>query len=137
MFGLDLLEKTQCLPLYRYENGNRLENITDWGLNQFKSHYGDDTITHEDIFHYVYGLLHHPAYREKYQLNLKREFPHIPFYEDFGQWSKWGEELMELHLNYETVEPYDLTRTDKVGVTHVLQISGRLRKYVLAGSSSA
>ncbi|MCL2683600.1 MAG: N-6 DNA methylase, partial [Bacteroidales bacterium] len=79
--GLDLLEKTQCLPLYRYDkDGNRLENITDWGLQQFVKQYDDDTITKQDIFHYVYAVLHNPAYRKKYELNLKRDFPRIPFY---------------------------------------------------------
>jgi hypothetical protein len=53
-------------------------------------------------------VLHHPAYRKKYELNLKREFPRIPFYENFFQWSNWGKQLMNLHINYETVEPYGL-----------------------------
>jgi len=70
--GLDFLEKTQCLPLYRDDSeGNRTDNITDWGLNQFRIHYLDDSITKENIFHYTYAVLHHPAYREKYALNLK------------------------------------------------------------------
>ena len=104
---------TQSLPLYRYDKlGNRLENITDWGLKQFRTHYGDDTITKKDIFGYVYGVLHNPEYRKKYELNLRREFPRIPFYEDFAQWAVWGEKLLELHLNFETVEPYPLHRTD-------------------------
>ena len=47
-------------------------------------------ITKPDIFHYVYAVLHHPAYREKYERNLKREFPRIPFYDDFRQWAEWG-----------------------------------------------
>ncbi len=115
--GLDLLEKTQCLPLYRYDkHENKLENITNWGLNQFRTHYGDDNITRQDIFHYVYGVLHNPAYRKKYELNLRREFPRIPFYEDFGRWTAWGQKLLELHLNFETVEPYPLPRTDSQNV---------------------
>ena len=109
IFSLDFLEKTQCLPLYRYdENGGRLDNITDWGLEQFVTHYNDTTITKQDIFHYVYAVLHHPAYRKKYELNLKREFPRIPFYDDFHQWAKWGEELMNLHVNYEKAEAFEL-----------------------------
>jgi predicted helicase len=68
----------------------------------------DATITKEDIFHYVYAVLHDPIYREKYALNLKREFPRIPFYPDFRQWADWGKELMELHIGYETVEPWKL-----------------------------
>jgi predicted helicase len=61
-----------------------------------------------DIFHYVYAVLHNPAYRKKYELNLKREFPRIPFYDDFHKWAKWGEQLMNLHINYEAAEPYPL-----------------------------
>ena len=83
-------------------DGERIENITDWALGQFQKHYKDKTITKLDIFHYVYAVLHHPAYRAKYEQNLKREFPRIPFYEDFWKWAEWGKQLMELHLNYET-----------------------------------
>jgi very-short-patch-repair endonuclease len=70
------------------------------------------TITKLDIFHYTYAVLHHPAYRKKYELNLKREFPRLPFYNNFFQWVEWGKQLMDLHLNHETIEPYGLTRTD-------------------------
>ena len=71
----------QCFPFYTYdEDGtNRRENITDWALEQFRSHYADRSITKWDIFHYVYAVLHHPAYRERYAANLKRELPRIPF----------------------------------------------------------
>jgi predicted helicase len=71
----------QCFPFYVYdEDGtNRRENITDWALQQFRTHYGDDTISKWDIFYYVYGLLHHPGYRTKFADNLKRELPRIPF----------------------------------------------------------
>ena len=114
IFSYDFLEKTQCLPLYRYDNeGNRIENITDWGLNQFRTHYLDKSITKENIFHYTYAVLHHPQYREKYAINLKREFPRLPFYDDFHQWVNWGKQLMDLHLNYEWVEKYPLKRIDK------------------------
>jgi len=108
--GLDLIEKTQCVALYRYnENGERIDNITNWGLEQFVTHYKDKKIKKEDIFHYVYGVLHNPAYRKKYELNLKREFPRIPFYKDFWHWTKWGKQLMDLHINYEEAKPYPLT----------------------------
>jgi len=70
------------------------------------------TVTKLDIFHYTYAVLHHPAYRTKYELNLKREFPRLPFYADFHQWATWGKALMELHLNYEAIEPYRLTHQD-------------------------
>ena len=69
-------------------------------------------ITKLDIFHYTYAVLHHPAYRTKYELNLKREFPRLPFYGDFHQWAAWGKALMDLHLNYEAIEPYGLQRIE-------------------------
>ncbi|MCA2656502.1 type ISP restriction/modification enzyme [Microcystis sp. M061S2] len=104
---------SQCLPLYYYEKeGNRIDNITDWGLQQFQKHYNNKTITKLDIFHYTYAVLHYPEYRSKYELNLKREFPRLPFYDNFSQWVEWGSKLMELHINYETVAPYPLTRID-------------------------
>ncbi|BAQ63226.1 helicase domain protein (plasmid) [Geminocystis sp. NIES-3708] len=212
---LGFIETCQCLSLYRYENGERIDNITDWALEQFRKYYQPNgveklsdnkennsdnnnlenndnndlnndclennnnnnnldnndnnnlnndilhnnnlenndnnnlnndcledennnkakltnkinkgkkenlkdninngkniTIEKEDIFNYVYGVLHNPEYRQKYELNLKREFPRIPFYDDFWQWSKWGKKLMDLHLNYETIKPYKLTRID-------------------------
>lgn len=103
----------QCLPLYRYDKeGKRIDNITDWGLKQIQNHYQDKTITKIDIFHYTYAVLHNPEYRKKYELNLKRDFPRLPFYENFAQWVNWGKQLMELHINYETVAPYNLTRVD-------------------------
>ncbi len=109
---------SQCLPLYRYDrNGNLIDNITDWGLEQFQNYYCRNeihvsTITKEDIFHYTYAVLHNPAYRTEYERNLKREFPRLPFYDDFHQWVSWGKQLMDLHINYETVEPYALTQID-------------------------
>lgn len=69
-------------------------------------------LTKDAIFHYVYGVLHDPVYREKYALNLKREFPRIPFYPDFWKWAEWGKRLMDLHIGYESVEPWPLERLD-------------------------
>jgi len=106
------LDPARWLPLYRYDiEGNPHENITNWALTQFKNQY-EMELTKTDIFHYVYAVLHNPLYREKYEQNLKREFPRIPFYDDFSQWVEWGKTLMDLHLNYETVEPYPLKRVD-------------------------
>ena len=103
----------QYISIYHYNsNGTRQDNITDWGLTQFQTHYSDKKITKEDIFHYTYSVLHHPAYRKKYEINLKREFPRLPFYEDFHQWTKWGKTLMDLHIGYEDVKPYKLKQTD-------------------------
>lgn len=108
------LEVAQAVSLYRYdENNERRDNITDWALNQFQTNYNDiKSITKQDIFHYTYAVLHSPQYRRKYEQNLKREFPRLPFYEDFTQWRDWGRELMDLHINYETHEPFPLERKD-------------------------
>ncbi|MCY4019400.1 MAG: N-6 DNA methylase [Chloroflexi bacterium] len=71
----------QTFPFYTYDQdgSNRRENITDWALDQFRDHYNDPAITKWDIFYYVYGLLHHPGYRQRYALDLKRNLPRIPF----------------------------------------------------------
>ncbi len=106
--------------LYRYEAGDRVDNITDWALKQFAAHYAAETgtgkgarkITKEAIFHYCYAVLHDPVYREKYAQNLKREFPRIPFYPGFWRWAEWGAELVRLHIGYEQVQPWPLARTD-------------------------
>ena len=107
---------TQCLPLYRYTaDGERTSNITEWGLRQFRKHYSDDSITAEDIFAYVYAMLHDPAYRQKYEVDLLREFPRVHFQTEFAEFVRLGQELLDLHLGFETVEPYPLERRDKDG----------------------
>lgn len=112
---LHLTGDSQCLPLYVYHEDQKHENITDWALSRFREHYKKSkgaSITKEDIFYYIYAALHSPVYRQKYEQNLKREFPRIPFYEDFFQWRDWGRELADLHINYETQEPFPLERKD-------------------------
>jgi predicted helicase len=121
----------KTMPLYIYDQeGNRHDNITDWGLSQFQEHYiptlskfktsieFPNGITKEAIFYYTYAVLHNPEYRKKYELNLKREFPRLPFYEDFFKWVSWGKQLMDLHINYETVAPFDLKVVDN---THLVK----------------
>lgn len=81
---------SQCLPLYSYDKeGNHIDNITDWGLTQFQTYYNDKSIQKIDIFHYTYAVLHNPIYQQKYEQNLKRDFPRIPFYDNFPQWVTW------------------------------------------------
>ena len=107
---------TQCLPLYRYTaDGERVSNITEWGLRQFREHYGDDAISAEDIFAYTYAVLHDPAYRDKYAIDLLREFPRLPFYDDFPAWVAIGQKLLDLHIGFESVEPFGLAREDLDG----------------------
>jgi predicted helicase len=116
---------TQCFPLHLYdepETGNsddlfasapkertRRDAITKEGLAHFQAAYPSEKFTREDIFYYVYGLLHSTDYRERYADNLSKELPRIPCVKaasDFWAFSKAGRTLAELHLNYETVEPY-------------------------------
>ena len=98
-----LLQLTQCFPFYTYDEdgSNRRENITDWALSHFRTQYADDTITKWDIFHYNYAVLHHPDYRETYQVNLKHDLPHLPFAPEFWRFVEIGRALADLHVNYE------------------------------------
>lgn len=116
---------TQSFPRWIHTPDATVDNITDWALDKFTTHYATETgkgktarkITKEAIFHYCYAVLHDPIYREKYAQNLKREFPRIPLYgallADFWQWAGWGEALMALHIGYETAAPFALARTDQ------------------------
>jgi predicted helicase len=107
------LEDTESLPRYRYTKaGDRVDNITDWALNKFVAHYGTERVTKDAIFHYVYAVLHDPVYREKYALNLRREFPRVPFYPNFARWAAWGDALMAMHTGYREVEPWPVERID-------------------------
>ena len=116
---------TFCFPLYRYTGlGQRVSNITDWGLRHINEHYrkewGDhfdtaypDGITAEDIFAYTYAVLHDPVYRHDHQVDLLREFPRLPLYHHFDTWAKMGQELLDLHIGFESAEPYPLARRDR------------------------
>ena len=84
------------------------DNITDWALNRHRTVYKDDSITKEDIFYYIYGILHHKGYRQKYRRSLVKALPRIPMAADFWAFSKAGRNLANLHLNYETGPRYDL-----------------------------
>ena len=95
---------------------NRCENITDWALKSFREQYGNKKISKWDIFYYVYGILHHPGYREKFADNLKRELPRIPFAPDFKAFATAGKELAKLHLDYEKLKPYKLQWQETDGV---------------------
>lgn len=113
--GLDLNGRpTQFFPFYVYgeEGSYRNDNITDWALGHFRKHYKDDSITKWNIFHYVYGLLHHPTYRERYALVLKRQLPRIPFAKDFYGFAEAGKRLAELHAHYEQQPEYPLERNE-------------------------
>jgi predicted helicase len=102
---------TQCFPFYTYDEdgSHRQENLTDWALAQFRQHYQDEALTKWDVFYYVYALLHHPAYRQTYAANLKRELPRIPFAPVFHPFVEAGRRLAEIHVGYEAQPEYPLT----------------------------
>ncbi len=90
-------------PLYYYDDlGNRHYAISGYALNLFRKHYEDNSIAEEEIFYYIYAILHHKGYLEKYKNSLTKEDPRIALSEDFKELSILGKELAELHLNYES-----------------------------------
>ncbi|MDE0324679.1 MAG: DEAD/DEAH box helicase family protein [Candidatus Poribacteria bacterium] len=115
---LELISKGQCFPRWRYlqpTNANqitsmdtpeRIDNISDTALRAFREHYRDDAITKDDIFDYVYGILHAPSYRKEFANDLSKMIPRIPFAPDFYAFAETGAVLASLHLNYETCEQY-------------------------------
>jgi len=131
----ELVSKGQCFPLYWYQKADdetalqgemfvgtdvpdadgyiRRDAITDWSLAAFRAHYKDDAISKEDIFWYVYGILHSPEYKQRFATNLKKMLPRIPFAPDFKAFSRAGRKLAYLHLNYETVEPWPVQEDAK------------------------
>ncbi|GAA9299284.1 hypothetical protein TH0249_07800 [Helicobacter pylori] len=98
----------QAYPLYCYDDwGRRDYAISGYALNLFRKHYGDDSITEEEIFYYIYAILHHKGYLEKYKNSLKKEEPRIALSPDFKELSILGKELAKLHLNYESGEMHE------------------------------
>ena len=107
----------QSFPFYTYDEDGRSRrgNIAGWALEQFRTHYRDESITKWDIFHYTYALLHHPAYRERYQANLKRDLPHLPYAPDFWGFAKAGGRLGEIHIGYEDADEYRIKKVETPG----------------------
>ena len=119
-------EACQCFPRWRYlepvdvsgtigtakqlniSGGgvDRVDNISDTAFRTFQDHYRAQTITKDDIFDYVYGILHAPSYREEFANDLSKMIPRIPFAPDFYAFAEAGAELATLHLNYEACEQY-------------------------------
>lgn len=128
---LQLQFNGQCFPLYWYDDSTadiadlfsapqsdadryvRRDGVTDWILSTARKQYGC-RVTKEDIFYYVYGILHAPDYRTTFAADLKKSLPRLPLVEspdDFWAFSRAGRSLAELHLGYERVEPYAGCRT--------------------------
>ncbi|GAA6871727.1 hypothetical protein HpHNI57_12980 [Helicobacter pylori] len=100
-----LISPNQAYPLYYYDDlGNRHYAISGYALNLFRKHYEDSSIAEEEIFYYIYAILHHKGYLEKYKNSLAKEAPRIALSDDFKELSTLGKELGELHLNYEREE---------------------------------
>ncbi len=128
--NLHFQDTSQCFPLYHYDQhssdrvgelpglnsdsvtgGCRHDGITDGALTTFRDAYNDPGITKEDIFFYVYGILHSPEYRRRFDADLKKMLPRIPLASAFRTFSAAGRNLAYWHLNYETVEPWPLQET--------------------------
>lgn len=105
---------SQCFPRYLYINNNgkyeKVDSITDTALNHFKTAYGEDNpISKDDIFYYIYGVLHSAEYRSIYANNLGKELPRIPrvaTYDQFKSFTEAGRKLADLHVNYESQPEY-------------------------------
>jgi predicted helicase len=120
---LELVSKSQCFPLYTYEKQEQTEqisllptqegyikkeNIPDTIQTEFQTIYSDSQITKQDIFYYIYGILHSPEYKTRFASDLKKMLPRIPYAADFHSFSSAGRNLAQWHLNYEKIEPYPL-----------------------------
>ncbi len=102
---INFIGNANAYPLYYYDDlGNRHYAISGYALNLFRKHYEDNSISEEEIFYYIYAILHHKGYLEKYKNSLTKEDPRIALSEDFKELSILGKELAELHLNYESGE---------------------------------
>ena len=120
---VQLIFNGQCFPRWQYrhpvdtsnttsefqgfdEAPERIDNISDTALRAFQEHYSDNTITKDDLFDYIYGVLHAPSYREQFANDLSKMIPRIPYAPDFRAFAEAGKALANLHLNYETCEQY-------------------------------
>ena len=127
---LNLMEAgAQCFPLYLYEQAQpgddlftasddqnngfiRHDAITDEGLKIFQTVYPGEKISKEDLFYYIYGLLHSPDYRDRFKNNLAKALPRIPAvrsFDDFTAFRDAGQSLGKLHVGFEKVDPYMVT----------------------------
>ena len=124
-------EACQCFPRWRYPDPedasnatntfqgfdpvlDRIDNISDTALDAFRTHYGIKKITKDEIFNYVYGILHVPSYREQFANDLSKMIPRIPYAPDFLAFAEAGRLLANLHLNYETGEQYPDLKVEPV-----------------------
>ena len=117
---LEMISKGFCFPMYSYSKVEKTgglfdelgelekkENIPNAILTKFRNTFGSK-IFKEDVFYYIYGVLHSPEYKQRFESDLKKMLPRIPLTKDFWVFSKAGRDLAKWHLNYETIEPYPL-----------------------------
>lgn len=127
------IDGSQCFPRYLYDGeaepagddpqgglfaavpaaqSGRRDAITDEGLAHFQAAYPDETITKDDLFHYVYGLLHSEEYRARFADNLSKQLPRIPAVKkaaDFWAFVDAGRKLGDLHCDFDSAEPFPVT----------------------------
>ncbi len=114
-----LVSASQCFPRHTFVDNHvaagdahtRVDNIPTATLKRFRQHYGDDSITGDGIFYYVYGVLHNAEYKTRYASDLKKILPRIPYaktLDDFHAYATAGKQLADLHVGYEKVDPYPL-----------------------------
>jgi predicted helicase len=123
------MSNCQCFPLRSWDEpeksderqkdllgaqGGWRENVSDFALKQFRAGYKDAKIQKEDIFYYVYGILHSPEYKTRFAADLKKMLPRIPLAEDFWAFSRAGRKLADLHLHYEDAKPYPVKESRDV-----------------------
>ncbi len=127
--NLHTVDTGQCFPLYLYQDNQdelttprlftehgtgqrRVDAITDYGLQRFRNAYPSETVSRDDIFHYIYGLLHSEDYRSRFRANLAKELPRIPCVKrakDYRAFRNAGRRLGELHVCYEDADLYPAT----------------------------
>ena len=118
LLDLDTMGKTQCFPLYWYEDigsglfysgTQRRDGISNYARSLFRRHYNDDSITKEDIFYYIYGVLSSPEYASRFSNDVKRVLARVPFVREFRLFESFGRKLADLHVNYERVEKWPVS----------------------------
>ena len=146
----------QCFPLFIYDqrvgadlfesvdlsqNGYvKRSGISDKTLTRYREFYGD-AIESLDIFHYVYGLLNSPVYKQNYAMDLAKSMPGIPMLSDFGTYSSVGKRLMDLHINYDSLDPYGLneasfenfSKGDKIDIKFISKSKDKLPNRISLG----
>ena len=115
--SLEKEQKEMTTQLFADEQLEDTDNITDWCLSEFQTHYGDTNITKDDIWEYLYGVMHAPDWRDKFGEHLQKNLPRIPFAPDFEAFRAAGRELMDLHIGYETCPEHPDVKCEIDGIS--------------------